>query len=232
MRIHKFRNTEEFGAKAASIVVGEVVENPGLLLCMATGNSPLPLYARMARMAQEKTALFKEIRIIPLDEWIGLPGPEGTCHAYIQENIVSPLNISKSRYYKFDAHAQDLTQECSRIQQVLQHQGPIDVCILGLGKNGHLGFNEPAASLQAHCHIAQLSSSSQQHAMVQYAHISPTTGITLGIEDILNSKRIVLLVSGKGKEQAKKQLLSGKIDSYWPATFLWKHKNVDCLMLD
>ena len=114
---------------------------------------------------------------------------------------------------------------------MVKEQGPIDLCILGLGKNGHLGFNEPADELQPHCHIADLAVQSQQHSMILDSSIKPTQGITLGMQEILSSKRILLLVSGSGKEEAKKKLLSGDITSQCPASLLWKRDNVDCLVV-
>ena len=114
----------------------------------------------------------------------------------------------------------------------LENQGPIDICILGLGRNGHLGFNEPAAVLHPHCHIMDLALQTQQHIMVANVLSKPTKGLTLGMRDILSSKKIVLLVSGKGKEEAMQKLRSAEITSQCPASFLWLHNNVDCLLID
>lgn len=232
MRIEQFNDVKELGERALGITMEEIVLNPKLLVCAATGNSPLPLYQGLAQKALEQVDLFKNMRIIALDEWVGLDDPEDSCDAFIQKELIAPLKISPSRYFGFNGNSPNLNQECLRIQNILNQEGPIDLCILGLGKNGHLGFNEPASVLQPHCHIAELSSISQQHSMVKTKVEKPTTGLTLGIEDILASKRIILIVSGNGKDEAKKQLLSSKSDPHWPATFLWKHHNTDCLWLN
>ncbi|EAR01388.1 putative galactosamine-6-phosphate isomerase [Maribacter sp. HTCC2170] len=219
------------GQKATSMVIDEVTNNPQLLLCAATGSSPLPLYQRLGEESKKNTTLFKQIRILPLDEWIGLPSSDGTCDSFIHEHLLTPLKVSKERYFPFNPLAENLEAECLRIQAILKKQGPLDLCILGLGKNGHLGFNEPTKVLKPHCHIADLTTQSQQHTMILGSSKKPTQGITLGMQDILSSKRILLLVSGIGKEEAKEQLLSGRINSQWPASFLWKHDNVDCLVV-
>ena len=232
MNIIDFTNIAEMGEKAASMVITEATRNPKLLLCTATGSSPLPLYERLAREAQKNAQLFREMRVIPLDEWVGLPAEQGSCHAYLKKEVLAPLQISKDRYYSFNPSAENLEEECGRIHNVLESQGPIDICILGLGRNGHLGFNEPADVLHPHCHIMDLAPQTQLHNMVANIPSKPTKGLTLGMKDILSSKRIVLLVSGKGKEEAKQKLHSAEISSQCPATFLWLHNKVDCLLVD
>jgi galactosamine-6-phosphate isomerase len=232
MNIQHFSNAEAMSQKATEIVLEEVKRKPELLLCTASGSSPLPLYERLAREAQKNIRLFRETRVIPLDEWVGLPAKEGSCHAYLKKHVLTPLQISKDRYYGFDPAAENLEEECGRIQNVLKNEGPIDICILGLGKNGHLGFNEPADVLHPHCHIMDLAAQTQQHIMIADIPSKPTMGLTLGMHDILSSKKIVLLVSGKGKEEAKQKLRSAEISTQCPATFLWLHDNVDCLLVD
>jgi len=219
------------GQKAASIVIDELMKNSQLLVCAATGNSPLSLYQQLGKEAKKETKLFDQIRVLPLDEWVGLPSTVGTCDAYLRKHFLEPLSISEERYFAFNPLANNLNEECLRIQTTLKKQGPIDICIVGLGKNGHLGFNEPSNELQAHCHIANLTPQSQQHTMISNSNKTPTKGITLGMQDILTSKRILLIVSGNGKKEAKEQLFSGVISSQWPASLLWKHNNVDCLVV-
>ena len=231
MRISEFEEIYQMGQKAFSIVMDEIEHNPQLLLCAATGSSPLPLYRNLAEEAKKRAALFEHLRILPLDEWVGLPSSDGSCHAFLQKHILRPLKLTQERYFPFNPAAENLKEECLRIQALVKEQSPIDLCILGLGKNGHLGFNEPADELQPHCHIADLTIESQQHSMISDSSIKPTQGITLGIQDILSSKRILLIVSGSGKEEAKKQLLSTEINPQCPASLLWKHDNVDCLVV-
>jgi galactosamine-6-phosphate isomerase len=232
MNIIDFTDIAEMGEYAASIIINEATSNPKLLICTATGNSPLPLYKRLAREAQKNTLLFRKMRVIPLDEWVRLPTEEGSCHAHLKKHVLAPLRISKDRYYRFNAARENLEEECGRIQNLLEDQGPIDICILGLGRNGHLGFNEPTNVLHPHCHIMDLAPQTKQHIMVANVQSKPTKGLTLGMRDILSSKRIVLLVSGKGKEEAKQELRSAQISSQCPASFLWLHNNVDCLIVD
>lgn len=232
MRIHRFTDIIKMGQHATSMVLDELRIKTNLLLCAATGSSPLSLYQGLVLKAKKKPEQFEQLRIIPLDEWIGLPSEVGSCYAYLKEQLLKPLKIPSSQYFTFDPLSENLVEECLRIQAILDEQGPIDLCILGLGRNGHLGLNEPADILQSHCHIADLTMESQQHPMLKKSNQKPTRGITLGMEDILMSKRIILLISGEGKEEAKKQFFSQVIHPRCPASFLWKHNNVDCLVLD
>lgn len=232
MNISYFANMETMSQEAAELVTEEVRINPTLLLCAATGSSPKNLYQILAKESQRHSSLFQKARVIPLDEWIGLATPEGSCHAYIEEHILRPLRISKEHYFGFNPMAEHLEKECERIQEQIKREGPIDVCILGLGKNGHLGFNEPAKELQPHCHIANLAKQSQEHQMIISTSTKPNKGLTLGMLDILAAKKIIVVVSGEGKAKAKKQLLSGTITNACPASWLWKHQNVDCLIVN
>ena len=112
----------------------------------------------------------------------------------------------------------------------LEGDGPIDLCILGLGLNGHLGLNEPAKELQARCHVAALSPESLGHPMLGSLDSKPAYGLTLGIEDILDSRQIIMLVSGKDKKTIAKEFLKAGISNQLPASLLWKHGRTDCLV--
>ncbi len=121
--------------------------------------------------------------------------------------------------------------ECNRIQQVIDQTGPIDFCILGLGKNGHLGFNEPAPFLQGDCHIAKLASTTVQHSMVQTMPKTPTFGMTIGLKDILKAKKILLLTWPDFQKQGSHQKFNDQGDNNSIADlFLWLHSNVECLI--
>jgi galactosamine-6-phosphate isomerase len=142
--------------------------------------------------------------------------------------LVTPLGLG-DRYVEFDGLAGDPPAECARVARWLERHGPIDVCVLGLGVNGHLGFNEPADALQPHAHVAKLSQASLAHAMVHGRAAPPTYGLTLGMADILQSRRILVLVAGAAKQQTLRQLLSGRITTQFPASLLQLHPAVQLL---
>ncbi len=231
MRIHYCSGYEEMSRLAYETIVSGLQKNPDQLMCAATGNSPIGVYEKLERAYEDDPDLFVRLRIIKLDEWGGTSPKElSSCETFIHQKILSPLHISKDRYISFKSNPVSPEKECGRMRDQMLKKGPIDLCVLGLGKNGHIGFNEPADALTPHCHIARLSKESLQHQMTKTMGDKPTYGLTLGMADILRSKKIILLVTGSNKKNVIEKLLSKRIDTYLPASFLWLHNDVDCYM--
>lgn len=231
MEIHYCADYEEMSRQAADYLVVELSKKPGQLLCAATGNSPLLVYEKLGTAKMDNPHIFKTLRILKLDEWAGIPMDDSSsCEVFIQDRILKPLAIESEHYISFQSDAMDPNVECERVQLEIEQQGPIDICILGLGINGHIGFLEPADQLMPFCHPVQLTRTSKQHEMVRRLEKKPSFGLTLGIADILCSKKIILLVTGKGKESATQGLLRRIVSSKLPASFLWLHPNVHCYM--
>jgi galactosamine-6-phosphate isomerase len=222
---------DSLSAQAASLISAEIGRHPNLLLCAATGNSPIGLYRELAEQAAADRALFAALRVIKLDELGGVPADDpGSCEHYLKTRVLGPLAVAADRYIVFAATPADPPAECERIRAELAQRGPIDVCVLGLGINGHIGFNEPGPFLIPQCHVARLSEQSRRHAMVRSMDGAPPFGLTLGMQEILASRRIILLVAGSGKKHAIAGLLSGEVSTSLPASFLWLHQRVDCLI--
>ena len=210
-------------------IVSDLRKQPRQLICLSTGNSPTGTYEKLASVFNKYPAFFNELIITKLDEWGGIDSNEpSSCESYIQENIVQPLAIPQNRYISFKSNPDSPQKECDRIQIEIQKKGPIDICILGLGQNGHIGFNEPANTLTAHCHVAELTADSLNHQMINALNKKPTYGLTLGMANILQSKKIILLLTGTKKKDVIKKLLSKQITTNLPASFLWLHNQVEC----
>ncbi|MBA4409282.1 MAG: galactosamine-6-phosphate isomerase [Bacteroidota bacterium] len=231
MKIEIADSYNELSLKAKNLVVQEIEKNKRLLLCTATGSSPTGMYQLLCTQFQENPELFEQLRIIKLDEWGGVAMDQpGTCEHYLQQNLLQPLQIPEPRYTGFNSNPENPGLECERIQDKLRTEGPIDLCILGIGLNGHLAFNEPADYLQPFCHVAELSEMTLQHAMASKMNFKPTYGFTLGMADILHSKMILILIAGKQKREIVQKLMSKQVSSSVPASFLWLHPNVYCLI--
>jgi len=231
MQIKIVSSYNELSRLAKEHIVRSLETKPDLLFCAATGNSPTATYRHLADEHQKDPNLFSKFRVLKLDEWGGIdPAEEGSCESYLQKHLLQPLQISEERYIGLKSNAENPHEECKRISSYLDEKGPIDLCILGLGSNGHLALNEPAEFLQAQCHVAELSPSSLKHKMTSGMKQKPAYGLTLGMADILQSKNILILITGKGKSATVQQLLSGKINSQLPASFLWLHPNTICLI--
>ncbi|HLN71963.1 MAG: galactosamine-6-phosphate isomerase [Methylococcaceae bacterium] len=231
MEIELCESYEALSLKASEVVLNELEKKRDLLLCTATGNSPTGTYRLLGEKFKLHPELFDQLHVVKLDEWGGIPHMHpGTCESYLQGHLIRPLEINQSRYTGFKSDAENPAMECQAIQDYLNRKGPIDLCILGLGINGHLAFNEPSDDLQAHCHIARLTSASMKHSMASEMQVKPTYGLTLGIADILQSKKILMLITGNEKRKIVDKFLSEKITTLLPASFLWLHPNVVCLI--
>jgi galactosamine-6-phosphate isomerase len=231
MKISYFDNYSAMSECAADILVADLKKKKDLLICCATGGSPTGLYQNVVVAYSENSSWFDSVRVLKLDEWGGIPMSDpNSCHTYLHEKVLTPLKISPDRYIAFDSEVSNAERECKRVQEIVDNAGPIDLCILGLGKNGHLGFNEPADSLHADCHIAKLASTTVQHSMVATMPMTPTFGMTLGLRSILAAKKILLLITGAQKADAVKKLMTKEISTRLPASFLWLHSNVECLI--
>jgi len=229
MKIQYCTDYEEVSQAAFDSFYNALKQDSKLSICVATGQSPTGVYERMAKNHQDEPERYTALQVVQLDEWFGLSSDDpSSCEYYIQNKIILPLNITEDRYLSFKNDAVAPEAECIRVQKELDICEPLDVCILGLGKNGHLGFNEPAATLSDVCHMSRLSETSVQHSMTKTMTNKPQYGLTVGMADILRSKKIILLVTGLGKEDILAQLLTQKITSQLPASFLWNHSNVEC----
>ncbi len=231
MEITRLNSYEAISQEAASLILKEIKRKNNAVLCAATGNSPRGTYELLKQNFDLEPGLFSKIRVIKLDEWGGVPiDNPGTCEKFLLDYLIEPLQIERERYISFDSNPKDPVLECRRIQFEIKKIGPIDICILGLGMNGHLALNEPGELLEPDVHIANLSESSLTHSMVDEMKIKPSYGLTIGIADIMQSAFIMLIISGAKKKYITAELLNRKISTKLPASLLWLHPNVICLV--
>lgn len=231
MNITYCKDYDQLSLLGSQMVRDEIFKKSDLLLCAATGNSPTGLYKHLSQQFLKVKNSSKKLRVIKLDEWGGIKlDSKISCETYLKENLLNPLAISSDRYLSFNSNPESPSKECERIQAKLEQIGPVDICILGLGTNGHIGLNEPSSFLAWNCHVAELSVQSMRHPMIQSASEKPTYGLTLGMKNILDSKKIILLVTGRNKQKVIDEFLTQKITTQLPASFLWLHQQVECIM--
>ncbi len=221
---------EGLSQRAADLIAEEVRANPALLLCAASGATPIRTYELLAEQARHGPTSFERLRVLKLDEWGGLAKDDpATCEAFLRRHLLEPLRIPDDRYIGFQGDARDPQAECARIRLRLAKQGPIDICVLGLGLNGHLAFNEPADELEPGPHVAALSGQSLQHSMLRKAREVVRYGLTLGMADILLARQVLLLVNGPHKREPLHRLWTSGVSTRFPASFLWLHGDATCL---
>lgn len=232
MNISYFDTYDELSQKAAEIIANDLKVKKNLFFCAATGGSPTGMYAQMSKVKKSEPTLFDQMQVMKMDEWGIIPSSHpDSCESYLQKHLLAPLSIPQERYLTFDPNVSNLPAECARVEQEMEAIGPIDICILGLGKNGHIAFNEPAAFLNAKFHKASLAESTIQHDPALSQGAEPAFGLCVGMEEILQSKKIIFLVTGNGKEAAFKQIMTKQITTDCPASFLWLHPNVECFTM-
>jgi galactosamine-6-phosphate isomerase len=229
MNVAVHNDYETLSQAAVAWLLERIDRRPESLVCLAAGSTPVRTYALLAERGRENPTRFAKLRFLKLDEWGGLDGSDpGSCEFQLRNQLIEPLGAA-DRYVGFDGQAADPAAECRRVADWLAEHGPIDLCVLGLGLNGHLGFNEPAPALIPGPHVAQLSATSMGHAMVRDRTAAPAYGVTLGMADILQSREVLLLASGAPKKEPLHNLLSGRITAEFPASFLGLHRHVHVL---
>jgi len=228
MQIKYFENYEAMSEEASQQIAVKIAAKPDLLLCAASGSSPLGTYKKLA---ENNSIMFEQLRVIKLDEWGGIAmNNPNSCESFLQEHVLKTLKIHPDRYISFQTNPKDKEAECRTVSAYLENNGPIDLCVLGLGLNGHIAFNEPADFLQPFAHVAKLSGTSMQHQMASQMNEKPSFGLTLGMAEILQSRKIIIAVTGSKKKEIAEDFLSGSITTRLPASFLWLHPNVECLV--
>jgi glucosamine-6-phosphate isomerase len=231
MKLTVVENYDILSEIASKIIIETITNKPDSLLCLSTGNTPKRTYKNMQNEYEKKPHLFSKARLIKFDEWCDIPTTdECSCERYINKFIVEPLNIEQDRYFTYGSKLHNADSECLKINNYLTDNGPIDLILLGLGLNGHLGLIEPNMNLKQHAHVSKLSESTQKHAMLGARSIKPEFGITLGMSDIFNAKKAILLVEGRSKKEIVKTLLNGEITTQIPASLLCLHANVDFII--
>lgn len=223
----RHENNEELSRAVADRLATALRRRPDSLVCLAAGASTRRAYEIVATQAVAEPSTYARARWIKLDEWGGLAKDDpASCEYFLRRVLLGPLDVPPERYCSWEGQAADPGSECRRVSAWLAAHGPIDLQILGLGKNGHLGFNEPGEVLLAGPHVEQLSATSLSHAMLVQRRSSVTFGLTLGMGDILRSRRIFLLVSGENKARQLRRLAMGAVSPEFPASLLHQHPAV------
>ena len=225
MRFIVCENYDEMSAKAADIFIEEITENPRCVLGLATGSSPVGMYEKIA----EANLDFSGVTTVNLDEYYPIPPENEKSYRYFMDkNLFDKVNIDKKNTHVPNGQAPNPKAECQRYDALIKELGGIDLQVLGIGKNGHIGFNEPADELVAGTHLTALKKSTIEanSRFFEREKDVPKHALTMGMASILEAKKIVLLISGKPKHKALAALLDDKITTQIPATLLKMHRDV------
>ncbi|HEX2609044.1 MAG TPA: glucosamine-6-phosphate deaminase [Flavisolibacter sp.] len=195
------------------------------LVCTASGDTPAGLYRSLIDKIRQGEADVSRWEFVGLDEWAGMNGSdEGSCRYHLDRQFFQPLQIPDDRICFFDGRAKDPEKECARTEAVIEKHGQIELAILGLGQNGHIGMNEPGTPATLRSHYGAIAPETQEIGKKYFKDPRPIThGLTLGLANLLEAHHLFLLVSGEKKAAIVKQLLETEPTEQLPATLLLKH---------
>ena len=223
--------SDALSARAAAILLETIHANPKAVLGLPTGRTPIGMYERLVAECTREYHCFRDVTTFNLDEYAGVaPDHPASYCTYMRQHLFDHVDIDPSNTHIPHGTARDLEEECRRYEREIRDAGGIDITFLGLGRNGHIGFNEPGSPFDARTRVVELTESTRQaNADFFPDGRVPSHAITMGIGTILESRAIVLLVDGKGKEEAVARLRSGIASEDFPASALWKHHDVTVL---
>lgn len=229
MRIIEVKDKIEAGEIAAKMIINLIKEKESPTLGLATGSSPETTYSCLVRAYEEGEISFSKVKTVNLDEYVGLYESHSQSYRYfMEEKLFSRVNIKRENTHLPNGTAENLQAECERYDRVISSLAPIDIQLLGIGHNGHIGFNEPSDFFFENTHVVDLSTSTIEANSRFFPTESdvPKRAITMGIGQIMSAKSIILLAFGEEKSAILRAALTGEITPSCPASVLQHHPNL------
>lgn len=229
MKLYRAKDYKDMSRKAANIISAQVIMKPDCVLGLATGSTPIGIYQQLIDWYNKGDLDFSETKSVNLDEYKGLPKDNDQSYYYFMyNNLFKHININLDNTNVPNGMEPDSEKECSRYEQVISSLGGVDLQLLGLGHNGHIGFNEPAQAFEKTTHCVDLTESTIEANKRFFASIDdvPKQAYTMGIQTIMKAKKILLLVSGEDKAAILRDALCGPVTPQVPASILQLHNDV------
>lgn len=236
MKLEIYESEQALAHALAVSIASAIAEHPDIVLGLPTGRTPIALYQELVTLTRERALDWSRARTFNLDEFVGLgDSAPGSYRRFMQENLFQHVNIPPENVGFLDGRAADLDEECERYEQAIQTAGGIDLMILGIGANGHIGFNEPCDVLPARTHKVTLEEPSRAGNALWFGgdvDAVPRQALSMGMATILNAREVVLMATGEGKSDAVKEMIAGGITTQLPASFLHVHPHVTVMVDD
>ncbi len=235
MQIHRYRNAQQVGHAAAILIGAQLLQKPTSVLGLATGSSPIPTYRQLIRLYGGGVLDFSRATAFNLDEYCRLP-VENPCsyHYFMKQELFDHVNFAPGHTNIPDGNAADMPAECARYDQAIVSAGGIDLQLLGIGRNGHIGFNEPSDQFVYGCHMVKLTQSTIEanRRFFDREEDVPREAVSLGVGSIMNAKAVLLIATGPDKAEAVRKSILEDIDPETQASILRTHPNVIFLLDD
>ena len=229
MEIKPINSYNKMSKLAAEMVTEQIINKPNTVLGLATGSTPLGMYRELVKIYKKSKLDFSKVITFNLDEYLGLsPEHPQSYHYYMYENFFNHVNIEEKNIHIPKGDTKDPVQECLNYEREIEKVGGIDLQVLGIGVNGHVGFNEPNINLEARTHVIQLSNETIRANSRFFKNLDkvPRKAITMGMATIMKSKKIILMAWGVGKKKPILKVISGHIATDVPASLLQVHNDV------
>ena len=233
MKIIRTKDYADMSRKAANIISAQVIMKPNCVLGLATGGTPVGTYEKLVERYNEGDLDFSEVTSVNLDEYRGLPKEHPQSYWYfMNENLFSKVNIDPAKTNLPDGTNLDTAAECARYNGIIHKLGGIDLQLLGIGPNGHIGFNEPgeAFELETHCiDLAPTTIEANKRFFDGNENLVPKQAYTMGIKTIMQARKVLVVANGKAKAQAVKDAVTGPVTPACPGSILQLHP--DCILV-
>lgn len=229
MQIYRAKDYEDMSKKAANIIASQVVLKPDCVLGLATGSTPIGAYKNLVEKYEQGELDFSQVTTVNLDEYKGLPRENDQSYYYfMHDNLFDHVNVKPENTHLPDGTKEDADEECARYEELIRSLGGQDLQLLGLGHNGHIGFNEPDAIFEkeTHCVDLQESTIEANKRFFDSADDVPKQAYTMGIGTIMQAKKILVVVSGEDKADTVAKAFFGPVTPEVPASILQFHKDV------
>ena len=229
MQIYRAKDYEDMSKKAANIIASQVVLKPDCVLGLATGSTPIGAYKNLVEKYEQGDLDFSQVTTVNLDEYKGLPRENDQSYYYfMHDNLFDHVNVKPENTHLPDGTKEDANEECARYEELIRSLGGQDLQLLGLGHNGHIGFNEPDTVFEktTHCVDLQESTIEANKRFFASADDVPKQAYTMGIGTIMQAKKILVVVSGEDKADTVAKAFFGPVTPKVPASILQFHKDV------
>lgn len=233
MRIIKVKDYDELSRKAANIIGSQIILKPEGVIGLATGSTPIGTYKYLVKMYKEGIIDFENVTSFNLDEYLGLDEKSDQSYIYfMKENLFNKVNIKDININIPNGKSEDVEKECKEYEQRISTKGGVDLQLLGIGRNGHIGFNEPDVKFEAMTHLVHLDKDTIEANSRFFNSIEevPKKAISMGIKTIMHAKKVVLLASGENKAQTIYDMIYGPITPELPASILQLHNDVTIIV--
>lgn len=218
--------------RAARYVTELIKSKPEALICIAAGDTPKLTCDLIARIAKKEKIDFSRGYFVSLDEWVGIaPSNEGSCHYFLRNYLFDPLKINENQTHIFNALADDMQNECTIMDKFIQQHGCLDLMIVGVGRNGHIGFNEPGVSFEEYSHIVDLDETTKSVGQKYFREETKLTqGITLGLQHLTEARKAILIANSIKKAEVMKRALEEDISTDMPASIMRQHADGEIIL--